>query len=117
MSDHGLEASGTMPGEFDARHLFRRLLELGVFFGVLVIAILSFPGLDTLRDRFAQANTAVLALIGVLKLASCLSNIVAFRDVFCPRMSWRFSFELGMAEQATNVLVPTGGAGGLALGA
>jgi uncharacterized membrane protein YbhN (UPF0104 family) len=32
-------------------------------------------------------------------------------------MSWRFSYQLGMAEQATNVLLPTGGAGGLALGA
>jgi uncharacterized membrane protein YbhN (UPF0104 family) len=31
-------------------------------------------------------------------------------------MSWRFSYQLGMAEQATNVLLPTGGAGGLALG-
>jgi uncharacterized membrane protein YbhN (UPF0104 family) len=117
MSNHGGEATSTMPGEFDTRHMVRRLLELGVFLGVLVIAILSFPGLDTLRDRFAQANAALLVLIGVLKLGSCLSNIVAFRDVFCPGMSWRFSFELGMAEQATNVLVPTGGAGGLALGA
>ena len=32
-------------------------------------------------------------------------------------MSWRFSCQLGMSEQATNVLLPTGGAGGLALGA
>ena len=32
-------------------------------------------------------------------------------------MSWRFSAQLALAEQATNVLVPTGGAGGLALGA
>ncbi len=117
MTDHGGEAPSTMPGEFDTRHMVKRLLELAVFLGVLVIAILSFPGLDTLRDRFAQANAALLVLIGVLKLGSCLSNIVAFRSVFCPDMSWRFSFELGMAEQATNVLVPTGGAGGLALGA
>ena len=52
----------------------------------------------------------------MLKLGSCLSNVVAFRDVFCPRMRWRFSSQLALAEQATNVLVPTGGAGGLALG-
>jgi uncharacterized membrane protein YbhN (UPF0104 family) len=37
--------------------------------------------------------------------------------VFCRELGWRFSYELGMAEQATNVLLPTGGAGGLALGA
>ena len=43
MSNNGGEASGTMPGEFDTRHMVKRLLELGVFLGVLVIAILSFP--------------------------------------------------------------------------
>jgi uncharacterized membrane protein YbhN (UPF0104 family) len=116
MDDVG-EAQGALPGEFDTRHMLKRLLELAVFLGVLCIAILSFPGLDTLRHRFAQVDAPLLVVIGLLKLCSSLSNIVAFRDVFCPAMSWRFSFELGMAEQATNVLVPTGGAGGLALGA
>jgi hypothetical protein len=43
-----------MPGEFDTRHMVKRLLELGGFLGVLVIAILSFPGLDTLRDRLPR---------------------------------------------------------------
>src|SRR5690349_6326824 len=104
-------AQGALPGELDTRHILKRLLELAVFLGVLCIAILSFPGLDTLRDRFAQVDSPLLVVIGLLKLCSCLSNSVAFRDVFCPAMSWRFSFELGMAEQATNVLVPTGGAG------
>ncbi len=117
LMDDGGAAQGTLPGEFDTRHMLRRLLELAVFLGVLVIAVLSFPGLDTLRSRFADVDVALLVVIGLLKLCSSLSNIVAFRDVFCPRMGWRFSFELGMAEQATNVLVPTGGAGGLALGA
>jgi uncharacterized membrane protein YbhN (UPF0104 family) len=80
------------------------------------LAVGSLPELGTLRQRFAQADFAFVGLIGLLKLASCLSNVVAFRDVFCPRMSWRFSSQLALAEQATNVLVPTGGAGGLALG-
>jgi glycosyltransferase 2 family protein len=77
----------------------------------------SLPGLGELRARFAEVNPLLLALIGLMKLCSSLSNVVAFREVFCRRMSRRFSYELGMAEQATNVLLPTGGAGGLALGA
>lgn len=85
--------------------------------GLIAVAVGSLPGLGTLRTRFAHADGVFLAAICVLKLGSCLSNVVAFRDVFCPRMSWRFSYQLGMAEQATNVLLPTGGAGGLALGA
>src|SRR5581483_7781032 len=52
-----------------------------------------------------------------LELFSCLSYVGAFRGVFCRGMGWRFSYEIGMAEQATNVLLPAGGAGGLALGA
>lgn len=106
-----------MPDEFSAWHLFRRLVGLGVLVGLVAVAVGSLPGLGTLRTRFAHADGVFIAAICVLKLGSCLSNVVAFRDVFCPRMGWRFSYQLGMAEQATNVLLPTGGAGGLALGA
>jgi uncharacterized membrane protein YbhN (UPF0104 family) len=106
-----------LPEEFSLRHLFRRLLLLAVLIALVAVAVRSLPGLGTLRNRFAQAEPLLLGLICLAKLASCMSNVVAFRDVFCPRMGWRFSYQLGMAEQATNVLVPTGGAGGLALGA
>lgn len=105
-----------MPDELNSRHLVRRLLALAILVALVAAAVSSLPGLGELRHRFAQADFAFVGLIGLLKLGSCLSNVVAFRDVFCPRMSWRFSSQLALAEQATNVLVPTGGAGGLALG-
>lgn len=110
-------APALMPDELDSRHLVRRLVALVVVVALVALAVGSLPGLGTVRHRFAQADLAAIGLIGLLKLASCLSNVVAFRYVFCPRMSWRFSGQLSLAEQATNVLVPTGGAGGLALGA
>lgn len=103
--------------ELSPRHIWRRLIELAVLLGLVAAAVSSLPGLGTLRQRFSHADVLWLALIGVFKLGSCLSNVIAFREVFGPRLSWRFSYQLGMAEQATNVLVPTGGAGGLALGA
>jgi uncharacterized protein (TIRG00374 family) len=106
-----------MPADLSPRHLGRRLIELallGVITGVLIAAL---PGLGSLRDRFEQVDPAYIALIVTLQLGSVLSYVVAFRGVFCRRLSWRFSYQLGMAEQATNVLLPTGGAGGLALGA
>jgi uncharacterized membrane protein YbhN (UPF0104 family) len=105
------------PDSLSTGHLLRRLLVLLVVLGIIAILVVSLPGLGSLRHRFGDADWRLLVVIGLLKLCSCLSNIVAFRDVFCPRMGWRFSYQLGMAEQATNVLVPTGGAGGLALGA
>ncbi len=105
-----------MPDELNPRHLRRRLLEL-VFLGALVAgAITTLPGLGEVRRRFAHAAPLPIALSLVAELLSCLSYVVVFRGVFCARMSWRFSYQLGMAEQATNVLLPTGGAGGLALG-
>ncbi len=106
-----------MPREFSTRRLVIRLIVLAVFVGLVAAAIGSLPGLGTLRHRFADADGWLLALIALMKLGSCLSNVVAFRDVFCPTMGWGFSYDLAMAEQGTNVLVPTGGAGGLALGA
>ena len=106
-----------MPDELDSRHLVRRLAALAILLVLIAALVATLPGLGTLRARFARADPLLLALIGVAKLCSCLSNVVAFRDVFCRRMGWRFSYRLSMAEQATNVLLPTGGAGGLALGA
>ena len=85
----------------------------------LVVALLisTLPGLDEVRERFAHAEPIWLVALFFLEVASCLSYVVAFRGVFCTRLGWRFSYEIGMAEQGTNVLVPAGGVGGLALGA
>jgi uncharacterized membrane protein YbhN (UPF0104 family) len=110
-------STSSSPENLSSGHLVRRLLMLVVLLAIIAILVFSLPGLGSLRHRFSDADWRLLVVIGLLKLGSCLSNIVAFRDVFCPRMGWRFSYQLGMAEQATNVLVPTGGAGGLALGA
>lgn len=106
-----------IPDELDSRHIVRRLIGFAILIAVVAIAVVSLPGLGSLRHRFSVVDWRLLIAIAALKLGSCVANIVAFRDVFCRRMSWRFSYRLGMAEQATNVLLPTGGAGGLALGA
>lgn len=48
---------------------------------------------------------------------SCLSYVLMFEPVFCPRVSWRSSYELGMSELAVGSLLPASGAGSLAFGA
>lgn len=107
----------TMPDELDPRHLRRGLLQLGAV-AVVVTGLLVFgPGLDSLRDRFRNASAPWLTAGVVLELGSALSYVVIFRAVFCARMSWRLSYQIGMAEQGANSLLPAGGAGGLALGA
>ena len=58
-----------------------------------------------------------LALAAVLQLGSCAGYVLVFRAVFCRRMSWRTSTEIGLSELAANSVFSIGGAGGLALGA
>jgi uncharacterized membrane protein YbhN (UPF0104 family) len=85
---------------------------------VLVIALLALlPGLSSLRDAFAGAEPGWLVLGVVLELLSCASYVLVFRGVFCQRLSWRTSVEIGLSEQAANSLLSVGGAGGLVLGA
>jgi uncharacterized protein (TIRG00374 family) len=52
-----------------------------------------------------------------LKVVSGLGYVAVFRMIFCRRMTWRVSYQIGMSELGANALFPTGGAGGLALGA
>jgi uncharacterized membrane protein YbhN (UPF0104 family) len=106
-----------MPDELDPRHMRRRLVQLAIFVALVAGAISVLPGLSDVRERFSQAQPGWIVMIGIIELASCLAYVVAFRGVFCRGMGWRFSYDIGMAEQATNVLLPAGGAGGLALGA
>ena len=95
----------------------RRIIELGVLGALLVGAVFALPGLGDLRDHLVGADPALVALAAAFEVGSCLAFVAAFRGVFSRRLSWRFSYEVAMAEQAANVLLPTGGAGGLALGA
>jgi uncharacterized protein (TIRG00374 family) len=106
-----------MPDELSPRHLRRGLLQLSGVGAVVVVVVLIGPGLGSLRDRLGDASPGWLVAAGVLELLSTLSYVVIFRSVFCARMSWRLSYQIGMAEQGANSLLPAGGAGGLALGA
>jgi len=61
------------------------------------------------RSRLHRASPGwLLAGVG-LEILSCLSYVVVFRAVFCRRMGWRLSYQIGMAEQAANSLLPVSG--------
>jgi uncharacterized membrane protein YbhN (UPF0104 family) len=106
-----------MPPEVATRSLRRRLAQLFLFGIAIAVVVSAFPGLGELRQRLAHADAMFIALAAAAEVGSCLSYVLVFRDVFCRMLPWGFSYNLAMAEQATNVLLPTGGAGGLALGA
>jgi uncharacterized protein (TIRG00374 family) len=95
----------------------RRVLTLLAIVVVAVAVITLVPGLASLRARLEGGDPGWLALGAALKLLSGFAYVAAFRGVFCRSMRWRLSAEIGLAELGANAVVPTGGAGGLALGA
>jgi uncharacterized protein (TIRG00374 family) len=103
--------------ELDRSRVRRRLLILAAVV-VTVIAVISLvPGLSGLRTRLSHADGWWLIGGAFLKVLSGVSYVAVFKYLFCERMSWRLSSEIGFAELGANAVVPTGGAGGLALGA
>jgi uncharacterized membrane protein YbhN (UPF0104 family) len=106
-----------VPPEFALRHLLRRLVQIGLAAVFVVVVIATVPGLSDLRERLAGADPTWLVVALVMEIGSIASFVCVFRGVFCRHLAWRLSYEVALSEQAANVLLPTGGAGGLALGA
>ena len=106
-----------LPGELEGRRLWRRVLVVVGLLALVGLVALLAPGLGEVRDLLADARPGWLALAVALELLSCLSYVLMFRPIFCPRMSLRTSYELAMSELAAGSIVPASGAGGLALGA
>jgi uncharacterized membrane protein YbhN (UPF0104 family) len=105
-----------MPDELHPRHIAVRLAEIAAIIALCAIAISALPGLGDVRGRLEDADPFWLVMLALAELASCGGYLLVFRSTFCPRMSWGLSYDISMAELAANSLLPTGGAGGLALG-
>jgi len=95
--------------------LVRRALGLLALVAVLALVVGVLPGLHDVRERFHSAEPAWLAVTLACVLAATLSYVAAVRGTLSRRPGWRWN--LGMAEQGSNVLLPTGGIGGPARGA
>lgn len=100
----------------DRRRLGLRLALVAAVLAGLAVAVASLPGLGEVRDRLGDATPGWLVAALGFQVVSCLAFVVVFRGVYCRRMPWRLSYDLGMAAQGTNALLPAGGASGLALG-
>lgn len=97
--------------------MLRRLLQVVALLAVIVLVVLLAPGLGEVRERLGGAAVGWLAVAVLFELFSCASYVPMFRRIFCPRMSWRTSWEISWSELGTGSLVPASGAAGLALGA
>ncbi len=105
------------PPEVQGGRLRRQLLIIAAIVIGAVALITLVPGLASLRERFAQGDPVWIGVGAALKVLSGVCYVMAFRSVFCARMRWSTSTQIGFSELGANAVIPTGGAGGLALGA
>ncbi|MFZ0088919.1 MAG: YbhN family protein [Solirubrobacteraceae bacterium] len=105
-----------MPDELHPRHLARRVAEIAAIVAVVAVAISALPGLGEVRARLQGAAPGWVLVLALAEVGSCFGYLLVFRSTFCSTMSWGLSYDIAMAEQAANTLLPAGGAGGLALG-
>jgi uncharacterized protein (TIRG00374 family) len=105
------------PEQLSRRKLRSRVLFILALVVLAIVIVTLVPGLAGLRSRLSHAKPGWLVLGVGLKVLSGLGYVAVFRMIFCRRMSWRVSTQIGMSELGANAVLPTGGAGGLALGA
>jgi uncharacterized protein (TIRG00374 family) len=110
-------ARQALPERLAPARLGRRAAPIAAALLALLLIALLAPGLGDVRDRLGDASPGWLVLAMTLEVASCLSYVLMFRPIFCRRMSWERSAQLGLSEVAVGSIVPASGAGGLALGA
>ncbi|HEX4563178.1 MAG TPA: lysylphosphatidylglycerol synthase transmembrane domain-containing protein [Solirubrobacteraceae bacterium] len=103
--------------DFEQSRVRRNVIGMIVAILLIVAVITLVPGLASLRDRLAKVSALWLSIGVALKILSGFSYVAVFRSVFCVKMRWRTSAEIGLSELGANAVLPTGGAGGLALGA
>jgi uncharacterized membrane protein YbhN (UPF0104 family) len=97
--------------------LRRQLLMFAVVILTVAAVLTLAPGLTSVRARFTHADASWLWVGVALKVLSGISYVLVFRVVFDRRMSAKLSSEIGFSELGANAVLPTGGAGGLAVGA
>src|SRR3954452_10677628 len=106
-----------MRDEFQPSRLARRTLQIVAALAVVGLVLLLAPGLGEVRHLLTEARPEWVALAVAFEGLSCASYVLMFRPVFCQRMPWRTSWEIGLAELGAGSIIPASGAGGLALGA
>jgi uncharacterized membrane protein YbhN (UPF0104 family) len=94
--------------------------KLAVVVGLLATAAVlatQLPGLEEIPHQLAGAEGGWITAALILELASTACFALAFHGVYDRRPSPRASTSMSMAVQGMNIVLPSGGAGGLAVGA
>ena len=115
MTAHDLTAESA--GLPSTRQIARKLAVVAVLLVIGAVLATQLSGLEEIGDQLAGANGGWIAAALMLELASTACFALAFHGVYDRRPSPRASTSMSMAVQGLNVVLPSGGAGGLAVGA
>jgi uncharacterized membrane protein YbhN (UPF0104 family) len=99
------------------RQIARKLAVIAVLVAVGAVLATQLPGLEEIGHQLAGADGGWIAAALLLELASTACFALAFHGVYDRRPSPRASTSMSMAVQGMNIVLPSGGAGGLAVGA
>src|SRR3954468_8540403 len=99
------------------RQIARRLGVAGLALAGLAVVFTQLPGLEDIGHQLAGANGGWITAALVLELLSTASFAIPFPGVYDRRPGPRTSTSLSLAVQGMNIVLPSGGAGGLAIGA
>jgi uncharacterized membrane protein YbhN (UPF0104 family) len=99
------------------RQVARKLGVVLAALGLGAVLVTQLPGLEEIGHQLAGADGGWIAAALVLELASTACFAVAFHGVYDRRPGVRASASLSLAVQGMNIMLPSGGAGGLAVGA
>src|SRR3954447_16868500 len=100
-----------------ARQIAQKLATVAMLVGVGVVVATQLPGLRDIGGQLAGADFGWITVALILELASTASFALAFHGVYDRRPSPRVSTSMSLAVQGMNIVLPSGGAGGLAVGA
>jgi uncharacterized membrane protein YbhN (UPF0104 family) len=107
-------ASADLPS---IREIARKLAVVVVILGIGAAVATQLPGLTEIGHQLAGADGGWITAALMLELASTACFALAFHGVYDRRPSPRASTSMSLAVQGMNIVLPSGGAGGLAVGA
>jgi uncharacterized membrane protein YbhN (UPF0104 family) len=107
-------ASADLPS---IREIARKLAVVALVLGVGAVVATQLPGVTEIGHQLAGADGGWITAALMLELASTACFALAFHGVYDRRPSPRASTSMSLAVQGMNIVLPSGGAGGLAIGA
>src|ERR687897_3458641 len=100
-----------------SRQIVRKLALVAALLAVGAVVATQLPGLEEVVHQLAGADGGWITAALILELLSTAFFALAFHGVYDRRPGPRASASMSMAVQGMNIVLPSGGAGGLAVGA